>query len=315
MDRLELIKATREILTRAGFYTSDLQGIRLAGFDIIARRDEVLLIIKVLSNVDSLTEELADELRILSHLLHAKPLVVGLKNGSGGLEDDVVYYRFGIQSITAATLFSNLLEGVPVHVYAAPGGFYVHLNEQRLRQLRTAQNLSLGTFARHVNISRKAVQMYEDGMNARVDIAIRIEDLLGDLVTRPIDLLSTENIDIPKSTKEQTFEKMKEFQREAMGMLQKMGYDLTLVGRCPFQAVSKEKEQVLLTCVHRYNNRLEDRAQVISHISKITERHAFLITDKQTTKRNIGGTPVVHRKELKKTLHAEDLLDLILNRL
>ena len=122
MPRTELFNNLRGILTKAGFYVSELYSMRLTGFDVVARRDDTLLIIKVLTNVDSLSENVAKELLTLSSLLKASPLLIGEKNGAGTLEDDAVYFRFGIQAITVGTLKNHLLEGMPINVYAAPGG-------------------------------------------------------------------------------------------------------------------------------------------------------------------------------------------------
>ncbi|MCK5112459.1 MAG: transcriptional regulator, partial [Thermoplasmatales archaeon] len=150
MKRTELLGSIRDVLINAGFYVSDLHSIRLTGFDIVARRDDSLLIIKVLTNVDSLSEDVANELKTLSSLLKGCPLLIGEKNGSGILEDDVAYFRFGIQAITLNTLKNHLLEGMSIRVYAAPGGLYVHLDEEKLRKLRQEKSISLGAFARYV---------------------------------------------------------------------------------------------------------------------------------------------------------------------
>ena len=100
MDRIELLTNIREFLGNAGFSVSDPYAIRLPGFDLVARRDDTLLIIKVLSNIDGLSEDVGNELRALAYLLKATPLLIGEKNGMNHLEDDVVYFRFGIQTVT-----------------------------------------------------------------------------------------------------------------------------------------------------------------------------------------------------------------------
>ena len=100
MNRLDLVKLIREILSNAGFYVSDLYSMRPIGFDLVARRDNSLLIIKVLTNINSLSEEVASELKLLSKLLKGHPLLIGERGGTGYLENDVVYDRFGIHSIT-----------------------------------------------------------------------------------------------------------------------------------------------------------------------------------------------------------------------
>ena len=100
-----------------------------------------------MTNVDSLSEDVANELKTLSSLLKGCPLLIGEKNGLNNLEDDVIYFRFGIQAITHQTLRNNLLEGIPVKVYAGPGGLYVNIDEVKLRELREDKGISLGAFA------------------------------------------------------------------------------------------------------------------------------------------------------------------------
>ena len=117
MDSLQLLGEIRETLTNAGFYVSDLCSIRPIGFDLVARRDNSLLIIKVLTNIDAFSEDVAKELRVLSVLLKGSPLLIGERSGTGYLEDGVVYDRFGIQSITTETLKNHLLEGNPLKIY------------------------------------------------------------------------------------------------------------------------------------------------------------------------------------------------------
>ena len=188
MDRIDLVKSIRETLGKAGFYVSDLYSIRLTGFDLVARRDNSLLIIKVLTNIDALSEDVAEELKTLSTLLDGCPLLIGEKNGAGILEEGVVYFRFGVNTITLNTLRNHLLEGMPIKAYAAPGGLYVTLDEERLRVLRQEKGISLGSFARFVRVSRKTAQFYEQGMNARIEVAERVEELLESTVTVPIDI-------------------------------------------------------------------------------------------------------------------------------
>lgn len=316
MDRTELCSAIRDFLGAAGFSVSDPSAIRLPGFDVVARRGETLLIIKVLSNIDGLSEDVGHELHTLAYLLKATPLLIGEKNGMNTLEDDVVYYRFGIQTVTPTTLKNHILSETPIRAYAAPGGLYVNLDQQKIRRLRQEKNISLGSFAYHVRVSRRTVRMYEDGMSARIDIADRIESLFEQSVTMPIDLLKPlreKTEQLPSYTKEQ--ENMKEFQKEIFSLLQDIGYRIIPMGRCPFEAVSKEKEKLLLTCVQQYNKKMAEKAHVINNISKIIEQHAVMFTDKDVRKKNVEGTPIIIKKELKRLHDPEDVFALILERI
>ena len=315
MDRNELLSHIRETLTNAGFYVSDLYSMRPVGFDLVARRDNSLLIIKVLTNIDAMTENVAKEIITLSKLLNGSPLIIGKKTGTKNLEEDVVYDRFGIQAIAPETLNNHLLEGLPLEVYAGPGGLYVSIDEDKISQLRKEQNISLGSFARSLKVSRRTVQMYEDGMNARIEVALRIEDVLGNNITKPIDILQYKQVSNKSDNKQLSVSPVKDFQREIFSILEKVGYKVIPMERCPFEAVSKDKKKILLTCVDRYDKKLLKKAQVVSSISKITEKHAVLITDKETTKKNIQGTPLIIKKELKKLRGPEEILDLIIERI
>lgn len=317
MNREALLGEIRETLSNAGFYVSELCSVRPIGFDLIARRDNSLLIIKVLTNIDSISEDVAKELRTLSSLLSGCPILIGEKTGKKILENDVVYDRFGVKAITMETLKNHLLEGIPLEIYAAPGGFYVNLDHEKLVKLRKQHDYSLGSFARSIKVSRRTVQMYEEGMNTTAEVALRIEKALGDNVTVPIDILkhrpyATKELKIRSPAETPSF---RDFQREIFSILENVGYKVIPMERCPFEAVSKDKKKILLTCVDRYDKKLMKKAQVVGSISKITEKQAVLITDKNVNKTNIRGTPLIVKKELKNIRGPEEILELIIERL
>jgi putative transcriptional regulator len=316
MNRPELIEDIREILTNAGFYVSKLFSMRPVSFDLIARRDNSLLIIKVLTNIDALSDEVAQELKLLSRLLRGNSILIGERSSGGKLENEVVYDRCGIQAVNSETLKNLFLEGNPIKIYAGPGGFYVNINTERLIKLRHNLNLSLGSFARSLRVSRRTVRLYEEGMNARVEIAERMEELLGTAITKPIDILSYTSSKI-EELKKLDFgkEKIIEFQREIFYLLKELGYKIIPMERCPFEAVSKDKNEILLTCVHRYDNKLIKKAKIVTSISKITEKHAVVFVDKEVNRTNIEGTPIINRKELQHSKEPEDVLDLIIDRI
>lgn len=315
MRREELLGEVRDTLIKAGFYVSELYTMRPIGFDLVARRDNSLLIIKVLTNIDAMTQDVAEELRTLSTLLKGSPLLIGHRSGLGQLEEDVVYDRFGIQAIAYETFKNHLLEGMPLEVYAAPGGLYVNLDREKIKNIRQEQNISLGSFARSLKVSRRTVQMYEEGMNASVEVALRIENLLGTDITVPINILQRK-IQVKKLKKSSTeLPVFQDFQREVFSILEQVGYKVIPMERCPFEAVSQDKKKILLTCVDRYDKKLLKKAKVVSSISNITEKHAVIIPDKDVHKTNIEGTPLIVKKELKRARDPEEIIDLIIERL
>ncbi|MFW5914160.1 MAG: transcriptional regulator, partial [Thermoplasmatota archaeon] len=64
MKREDLLKRVRFLLARTGFYVSRPLPRRSISFDMVARRDDSLLIVKVLSNVDAFSRDNADEMKV-----------------------------------------------------------------------------------------------------------------------------------------------------------------------------------------------------------------------------------------------------------
>ena len=144
MSKEELVNTARAILAKAGFDVSSNIRLRSICFNFVARRDDTLIIVKVLGNVDAFTRPNATELKTISDALGGNPLVIGEGTGAGPLEDGIVYTRFKIPIISIKTLSEHLLEEVPPCIFAAPGGLYVNLNGDELRTIRSERNLSLG---------------------------------------------------------------------------------------------------------------------------------------------------------------------------
>ena len=190
MKRERLIEEVREALAKTGFYLSERHTERGLCFDVVARRDRALLLVKVLQNVDAFSKVNADELRMIARTLDGSPLVVGERSGTGPLEDGVIYSRFGVPILSRQTFLDFLEEGVPPFIFSAPGGLYVKLDTDALRRLREERQISLGTLAEIAGVSRRTIQMYLEGMSATVDIAIRLEEFLGEPIVVPVDPFS-----------------------------------------------------------------------------------------------------------------------------
>ena len=45
--------------------------------------------------------------------------------------------------------------------------------------------------------------------------------------------------------------------------------------------------------MQEYNKKLVEKAHFISSISKIMEKHAVVFTDKDVSKKNVEGTPII----------------------
>jgi putative transcriptional regulator len=311
MARADLIEHVRNAMTRAGYAVSERCDLRPVSFDLVARRDNELVILKVLHNVDALSEAIAAEIKLLSGFLEARPLLVGVRAGTGNLEDGVIYNRHDIPIVTPGTLEDHILGGSPPMVFAAPGGLYVRIDASALRDARADHALSLGAMAQIAGVSRRAIQMYEQGMSASIEAAMRLEEFLRRDLIVPTDPMSA-YVPAPYQA---PAEPVEEDPLEALlkRMLTGLGYDVRPTRRSPFQAISSQEDASYLTGMGHDTPQLRRRAHVVSSVSRITERPGFFVVER-TTKTEIHGMPVVTREELRQLANPDKILDLILKR-
>jgi putative transcriptional regulator len=311
VHREELIGAARDTLAHAGFYVSKPLNMRSISFDVVARRDASLLIVKVLSNVDALSKENAEEMKTLAEALQASPLIIGERSGSGEVEEGIVYSRFSIPIVSLSTLNDLLLEGVPPFIFAAPGGLYVKLDSEVLKKLREEKSISLGTLAEVAGVSRRTIQMYEAGMGAMIDVALRLEEYLNQPLVKPVDPLDFKHSDEKELKKAVDLNNFDAFSQQVFRDLVKLGFTVTPTTKCPFEALSKERGILVLTGLGQDESKLGDKARVVGDISKITEQRSVIFIERIRNKESIGGTALVGKDELKKLDESEKLYEMV----
>ncbi|MFH1470607.1 MAG: transcriptional regulator, partial [Candidatus Micrarchaeota archaeon] len=107
--REQTIKLLGEELARHG-HTAFICPTSGGCFDIVARREDGLLLIKVLQNVDAFTKEQAEDLRNISAMVGARPYLIGEQTKEFGLEPNTLYERHGIPTINLATFKQMVFE-------------------------------------------------------------------------------------------------------------------------------------------------------------------------------------------------------------
>jgi len=222
-----------------------------------------------------------------------------------------VYSRFGVPIISLNTLTDHLIEGVPPFIFAAPGGLYVKLDSQMLRQLREERSISLGTLAEIAGVSRRTIQMYEGGMGAMIDVAIRLEEFLNQPIVTPVNPF--QHCPAPKHPEKEKGPARSSdlFGQEIFEQLARMGFSIVPTTRCPFEALSKDEHILILTGLGKDDSRLKEKAMAVADISKVTERCSVIFIEKSKAKHNIGGTPIVGKDELRKIAEACILYELV----
>ena len=222
MNKELLINKVIAILNKAGFIISDRCDIRPRSFDLAARRDNLLLMIKVLYNIDGLNEETAGEMQFLSKHLNGRPVVIGEKTRDHSLETGVVYFRYGIPAFDICTLNDYFIDNSPPLIYAEHGGLYVTIDGAALKEERIRMNISLGALASSLGVSRRTVSKYEEGeMAASVDVALRLEEILDKGFAIAVGLFGcTRRHDIQRQ------EGIKKAPSDIFSLLKDMGFDV-----------------------------------------------------------------------------------------
>ncbi|MDD1771575.1 MAG: transcriptional regulator [Methanomassiliicoccales archaeon] len=309
MQRDELIRSVREVLLSSGFRASLPIKVRSIAFDIAARRDQSLLLIKVLTNIDAFSKENAEDLKVLAEALGGSIMLIGERSGSGDLEQGIVYSRFDIPIVALSTIKDLLMEDEPPFIFAAPGGLYVRLDSDLLHQIREERGVSLGTLAEVAGVSRRTIQMYEAGMGAMIDAALRLEEFLGKQIVVPVDPLAFK----PPAQEGKALDvsKYDDFSRNIYTMLTEMGLLVKPTEKCPFEALTVDRDLLILTGLGQDETKLADKAKMVADLSRITGKESVIFIERLRTRHSIEGTALIGRDELKKIHETERLRKMV----
>ncbi|MDP2767883.1 MAG: transcriptional regulator [Candidatus Methanoperedens sp.] len=315
MNKELLITRAIAILSRASFIISERCDIRPRSFDLAARRDDLLLLIKVISNIDGLNEETAREMQFLSKHLHGYPIVIGEKTRDHSLETGVVYFRYGVPVFDISTMQDCFIGDIPPLIYAEHGGLYVNLKGNILKEERIRKNISLGALASLLGVSRRTISKYEEGeMAASVDVALKLEEVMDRGFSVAVDLFEKLYLNTPylnTGTKQENVAK----ESKIFSSLKNMGFEVLPISQAPFNAVSRSSncnvETTILTGVGEYTKTIVKKAHLMSSISEVALTQSVLIVHGASKTRNIEKTVLVEENELKKFNDKDDFIDLL----
>ena len=314
MSRSALVGNLTAMLEDAGFTVSDRCAIRPKSFDVAARRGDDLLLLKVLANVDAFDGETGLEMRRLGAYLDATPLVVGLRTRDEDLEPGVVYFRHGVPVFSPDTAMELFVEGMSPLVYAAPGGLYVSIDGDVLRDEREKRDWSLGQLASELGVSRRTVSKYEDGMNASVEVALELEEMFDGDLTSPVDVLDgAEDVREEEPTPEDPEPESDD--ERIVTVLTRAGFEVHPTVRAPFKTVSEanDSHENVLTGHSAFTEAAEKRARIMSSIGHVVRTRSVYFVD-ETKRENVDGTGLVEREELENISSPEELRELIRER-
>jgi putative transcriptional regulator len=283
MSREETLNTAEHVLKSAGFKISKRCISRPSCFCMAARRSEDLAIINVPSDLGKISLKDALQMQAISSLFSATPLFVGNMARDRTLEDDTVYSRYDVYAVTLKTLDDFVNRRMMPLVEAGPGGYYVRLNGDSIRQRRMKLGLSVGKLAEQLRISRRTLYGYERGMvKASVSAAYNLEWILGMPVVKPIDIFKPAPPDAGFFAMAKRIIVKNRFLKNVMKKLILCDFKVAATTRAPFDFVAQPPNKDVkiiggVTC--RGERSINERAEEILSISEVVEAQPLFVTD------------------------------------
>jgi putative transcriptional regulator len=303
------------MLEDAGFTVSDRCAVRPKSFDVVARRDRDLVFVKILGNIDAFDRATGIAMRRLGEFLKGTPLVIGLRTRDKELDPGVMYLRHGVPVLSPDTAYNLFVERVEPLIYAAPGGLYVSIDGDVLKDEREDRGWSLGQLANELGVSRRTVSKYEDGMDASIDVAQQLEELFGGDLTNPLDVF--DGADAVRDDEDDAAEDHGGGEEpESATLLSRAGFVVHPTARAPFRTVSEDEdnaERTLITGHSEFTKTAEKRARIMASIGRVIRTRSVYFVE-SAGRETVDGTAIVEREEAEDIDSPEDLDDLIRDR-
>ncbi len=306
MTQDRALQLVTSVMITAGFEVSERFSLRPRSFDLIARKNGIMLVIKVVSHIDSVSNDVASDIEIIARHLRGIPLIVGERARDAELERGAVYIRYGIYAVNIGTLYDYFVEKIPPLVYASPGGLYVSINGEVLHEMRERRGMSLGDLGHLLGVSRRTISKYESGMGTTLDVAIKIEEVFNAGVVESIDILMHE----PQKDKEHIGKRELQKPPIPIGFLEELGMKLHMLRGAPFQALVTFDEHTIFTSFGTAQ-KVVKRAALIGNLSKIAKKHAMCVITDYYKEKKIGRTLLIGEDRLHHLRDGSELIDLI----
>jgi putative transcriptional regulator len=298
MPRQELIHKVLNILQEADYEIA--QQLSPSCFDILAKKKDSILLLKILTNIDSLYEEQAHDLKKIADVLKASPMIIGLVSKTQPMHERTLYDRYGVPAISVETFEETLLEQKMPFVYSHRGGFYAHVDPEFLKEVREKLNLSLNDLAREAGISRKAVYNYEQGEGAELENVLRLQGAVGDLMLEPLNPFEFRHEEA-KHEKPAT-----KLEGHVTSRLAEMGFQTATVTKTSFKIIGRSKHDILLTGLEKQQRKARD----LHGMAHTLQQHGMLVTE-HAKRKSLEGVPIVESEELNDIITTKELLKLL----
>lgn len=277
----EKVKVVETVLKEAGFTVSQRCCSRPSCFDFAARRDQNVMFVKVQSDTEQVPPDEYLEFKVIADRISAASLMVSEKSRGKLLEADTVYSRYDVLVVTRKTFENIVLHKTYPLIQAGPGGYYVEIDGEAVKQRREKLELSIGELAEMTGISRRTLYGYERGMaKASVSTAYNLISILGIPVAKPVNVFknSKDHSQHLLTAAKQALTENRLLQK----IFQKLArFDVTAVRKAPFDFLIDIQERIKIIggVANREEREINSRVEEILSVSRVAQAHPMLITE------------------------------------
>jgi len=218
-------------LLRKGFV---IKNLTRTCFDILARRNEQILLIKVLEDANSISREYTEEMKSIASYITASPIIIADKAGDR-LEGNIVYSRFDIYTLNLETFMSCVNNKFPF-IKRSHAGLTASVSGKKLKEKREKLGYSLNSLSRRLGVTSRMVMKYEnENSEITVHKAMKLYDIFGHQIFSEVDVFGKK--EIPKSR----------FETVVSKKYVELGFDATETKKTPFDIIARKGNEIILT--------------------------------------------------------------------
>ncbi len=261
-----IVKLAERMLERTGYEHCSYFGC----FDIAAKKGRKMLLLKALSNVDSIQEEQANSLKTIAANLEATALIAGERTRRERLDEDVIYHRFDIPTISTRSLDNFLMEEAEPMIASARGGLFAEIDSKLLREKRQSSGMTQSELARKAGTTKKTIYEHERAnKKAPLEMAEALEKLLGH-VSSP---LSFEAKRYPAESAPRG-----RFEISVSRHFRSIGFETASVYSAPFNIIAKNGGLLVLSEAEEDVEKLERMVEDMMSFSRLARRPLIAVT-------------------------------------
>lgn len=277
-----LLDKVNIFLLKRGF---TIKNLTRTCFDILARKNGQILLIKVLEDANSITREYTQEMISVASYIEASPLILAEKAGSA-LEDNIVYTRFDIYTLNFGT-FINCLNNKFPFIKRSHAGLTASVVGEKLKKRREELGYSLNSLSKKIGVTSRMMMKYEnENSEITINRAKKLYDIFGHQVFNEVDVFSQQNPVVGKS------------ETPVSKKYVELGFDAAETKKTPFDIIAKKGNEIILTEV---SDKVNPQMQ---SLSKLLEADNLVIFNKKKPK----NIPSVTKKEFMDFDEANELV-------